>query len=120
MIPILETNDWAIGDASAAKGTTPDEDRLDYDELIPPPSPFRVSVTCSEGDNSKSYHSMSNKTISSDLKKEIELSLLHWPSNTEPRENTYRSLGRRPKHSKTLPKRVDNAPCLSLPGRYVL
>ncbi|XP_067949089.1 rho guanine nucleotide exchange factor 4-like [Watersipora subatra] len=111
----LDPDDWCISDISPNKTLTPSSEQLISEPgIISPPSQFRVLVTPSDSLTLDSSH---NRKISSDLKKEIELSLLHWPSNVETTTASYCSLKRPPKSSNTLPQLADSGRGLSLPGR---
>lgn len=97
---------WTVSDISLARGQTlTNESGVDTArDIIPPPTPFRLLVTPSETEHEPKPHPETcERKISTDLKKEIELSLLHWPSNVESTELAYRSLNRPARSSKTLP-----------------
>ena len=101
--------------------------------IIPPPTPFRMLVTTTDSDNRlqlkttncSSVNSLScesvqsdddersPRNISSNLKQEIERSLLHWPITTRNTQIT-RSLRRPTRSTKTLPPMHRNASKCSL------
>lgn len=103
-----ETGVWSMKDISPARGTNADNvlqnNQIADVDIVPPPTPFRLLITPSETETSLSTDS-SSKRISNDLKKEIELSLLHWPNGSDnvERERSYMSLQRPSRSSKTLP-----------------